>query len=158
MGVIFAIDVKHGETHQRDECEHVENGQHDIKVGVNTIAESKERLVLELGLTLWHSNLHLFEQGLPESVSEIRLASLSTLPERLQESKNVVQLSGPSHWVQVFHIHEALVDLLSSQNVWLLNMSTVEEFLQLVFVDFFHILIKLISFIKIVNSIPYKII
>lgn len=92
MGVIRAVEVEHGQTHQRNESKHVEDGKHDIEVCVHTVAQSQEWLVLKLSLTLGHSNLQFLQQCFSECVSEIRLAGFSALSEWLQESQDVVQL------------------------------------------------------------------
>lgn len=92
MGVIRAVEMEHGETHQRNESEHVKDGKHDIKVRVHTVAQSQEWLVLKLSLTLGHSNLQFLQKCFSECISKIRLAGFSALSEWLQESQDVVQL------------------------------------------------------------------
>lgn len=93
LGIIRAVKVEHGETHERNECKHVKDGEHDIEVRVDTIPQPQEWLVLQLSLTLWHSYLHLLEQCFSQSISEIWLTSLSAFPEWLQEGEDVIHLS-----------------------------------------------------------------
>ena len=91
----------------------------DIKVGIDTVSDHQEWVVKNLGVRLGHLDRHFFEQSLSQCMLEVWLL-FDARPEYLERRQDMLKLSPGSERVHVLDIHERLVDLLTSQHIWLL--------------------------------------
>lgn len=132
-GLILAVQVENRNHDNCDASEHEKDIEHHIEVSIHSVAEREEWLLHEVSVAGWHLDVHLVEQSFPEGKSKIRLL-LSAPPAWLQERQDLIEPSSSPQRVEVFDIHEGLVDLLSGEDIFLFGLSGTKERLHELFI------------------------
>jgi hypothetical protein len=76
-----------------------------------------------LFVTLWHFDVQILKERFSQSMIEIRL-SFEATSEDSKNWDNVIKLGSVSHWMDIFNIHQALIDLLSRADIWFLRCTS----------------------------------
>ena len=154
--LIHGVELVEWDACKRANDAHPHQRVEEIKVSIYSVTKHQEWLLDQLGLRLWDLDVHLFQQGFSEAMSEIRLMILPTSPEDSEKRVDDVKLGLGSHRMHVLNVLDSLVDLLNSKRSLNITFRVFEERLEELVVFIFRHRLSKISFINYIFRVGYK--
>lgn len=105
---------------QRNEEEHLAQRNQDVVVCIYAIAENQVGVFVDLTLTLRNFKIKLLKQTLPERILEFT-NFIFWIEASSQAACNMMRVYSLSQWIRIFDVHECLIDLLTSQLLFLVS-------------------------------------